>query len=519
VSEEKQIMVQGQRRIFVGAGVITALSIIVGVVVLMAAGPKNKLIARSAEASSQDNSAAGDEPAISVKTIRPKRDPAFVLTHDEPAYVEAYRKAPLEAQAAGPVTFVQKDIGDHVTGGERLVEVAVPDLVQEIEQKKAAVTRARMDLRVAERQVRIAELAIEVANDNIEIKAAERKQAEATMQLRGLELQRIQIMVSKNAVYEDVKDERQRDYQAAMAACEGATVAVKKARADLDTAKAKLEATRADVDLKQSLVDVALQDQKRAEVLRDFAIVRAPFNGIITDRKVDLGSFVQNSTTSRTEPLLTVERQDIVTVYMELPDKYAPYVKRGTEVTIELSELPAQLIHAKVTRDSSSINLGGRRMRVEVDLYNGRPEDFDKFKAEEEHRAIPYDDLKDGKLPFLPKFTGSVDPERPHKLLPGMLGRMWILLRERELRNAYLVPSSVVFSQGGKPYIYEVVAGKANLVPVDVPVDDGKLAKVVKIVHVGNEEVKQELTDKDEVIASNQGELTDGQPVKTTPVD
>jgi multidrug resistance efflux pump len=506
-----------RKRLYVGAGVVTALCIVLAVLPLVAAGPNSEQNAGTTSA--QQPSPADDEPAISVKTVRPKRDPAFVLTHDEPAYVDAYRRAPLEAQAAGPVTFIQKDIGDRVTAGERLVEVAVPDLVQEVEQKKAAVKRAQMDLKMAQKQVAIAIDAENIASDSIEIKEAEKRQAYATMQLRQLELQRIKIMVSKNAVYTDLQDERNRDFQAATAAFDSANVAVKKAKSELEMAKAKSEAVRADVDLKQSLVDVAVQDQKRAEVLRDFAIIRAPFNGVITDRKVDLGSFVQNATTGHTEPLLTVERQDIVTVYMELPDKYAPFVKRGTEVIIELSELPAQLIHAKVTRDSSSINLGGRRMRVEVDLYNGKPEDFEKFKADEQHRPVPFDDLKDGRLPFLPKFTGSVDPDKPHKLLPGMLGRMWILLRERELRDAYLVPSSVVFSQGGKPYIYEVVEGKAHLVPVDVPVDDGKLAKVVKIVRVGGEEVKQELTDKDEIVASNQGELTDGQSIRTTPIN
>ncbi len=56
--------------------------------------------------------------------------------------------------------------------------------------------------------------------------------------------------------------------------------------------------------------------------------------------------------------------------------------------------------------------------------------------------------------------------------------------------------------------------GKAHLQPVDVQVDDGKLVKVELLGDKG--EVLGDLTGKEEVIISNQGELSEGQPVKAT---
>src|SRR5438132_14332753 len=56
--------------------------------------------------------------ALIVKTIKPKRDPSFVLSCREIADVEPYYKAPILSQVAGRVKFIQKDIGDPITRSE-----------------------------------------------------------------------------------------------------------------------------------------------------------------------------------------------------------------------------------------------------------------------------------------------------------------------------------------------------------------------------------------------------------------
>ena len=55
--------------------------------------------------------------------------------------------------------------------------------------------------------------------------------------------------------------------------------------------------------------------------------------------------------------------------------------------------------------------------------------------------------------------------------------------------------------------------GKAHRTPVEVQLDDGNLAKVERLGEDG--QVLGDLTGKEEVIVSNQEELTEGQPVKT----
>src|SRR5262245_35109608 len=86
--------------------------------------------------SSFASAAASESPSrqVGVKTIHPKRDPSFVLSVKEPAYVEPYFRAELFSRVAVPVRSVQKDIGDPVSRDEVLVEIDVPDLDQQLAQ-------------------------------------------------------------------------------------------------------------------------------------------------------------------------------------------------------------------------------------------------------------------------------------------------------------------------------------------------------------------------------------------------
>jgi hypothetical protein len=119
-------------------------------------------------------------------------------------------------------------------------------------------------------------------------------------------------------------------------------------------------------------------------------------------------------------------------------------------------------------------------------------------------------------LPELPIVSGR--NVAPH-LIPGMTGYMRLNLQS--FHDTYLIPSSAVYTRGGKPYIMEVKDGLAHQLPVRVEVSDGKLAKVSLIDKPespaeGTAEVTSELTGKEVILVSRQTEIADGQPVKVT---
>src|SRR5262249_50796193 len=149
----------------------------------------------------------------------------------------------------------------------------------------------------------------------------------------------------------------------------------------------------------------------------------APFDGVVTQRSVDPGSFVQNSAGSPGPGLLTIEKTDLVTISMHLPDTYAPYVDDKTEAIIEMTELPGVLIQAQVSRYSPSLNTHShdRTMRVEVDLFNRGPNTWKAFL--EAQKANHFADLKGGKLPVFPTVSDHLKASLGiSRLLPGMYG-------------------------------------------------------------------------------------------------
>ena len=79
-----------------------------------------------------------------------------------------------------------------------------------------------------------------------------------------------------------------------------------------------------------------------------------------------------------------------------------------------------------------------------------------------------------------------------------------------------MIPSQALLRAGGRTFIYVVEEGKAHLIPVEVQLDDGNLVKVVRLGEQG--EVLGDLTGTEEVIVSNQDELSEGQVVRASPL-
>jgi multidrug efflux pump subunit AcrA (membrane-fusion protein) len=308
-----------------------------------------------------------------------------------------------------------------------------------------------------------------------------------------------------------VVDDAQRDYDVAVADKLAAEAAVDKAKSEVEDAEAKVEEAKVTAKVKETLIEVAKSELGFAKAKREFAHIKAPFDATVVRRKVDPGDFVQNASSGHPTPLLSLERSDIVTVVMRVPDHYAPYVTPGTEAVLELDSLPGVQIHGKVTRFAPSLvnEEHDRTMRVEVDLWNLPPEQYAAFLKAEKAKKTPFDDLKKGPLPLVPQFTTRTGAAKSARLLPGMFGTMTLVLKS--FPDARLLPSEAIVSKGGRPYIYVVQDGKAHLQPVDVQVDDGKVAVVELLAPDGT--VLGNLTGNEVVIISNQGELSEGQPV------
>jgi multidrug resistance efflux pump len=462
-----------------------------------------------------------DSSTLHVNVIRPRHDPSFTMTVSEPAYVEAYYKSTLKAKVSGPVKFVHKDIGARVKKDEILAEIDVPDLVQALAQAEQVIKQRDREEDLARAKVKVAESAGAAAQSSLQMKKSLLKAADAKQLFRYKRWKHLEALAKKQAVSELLVEEEEENYLSAYADFEAARDAIDQAKARLSEALQSLEVVKTDVAYKHSLVVVAEKDRDKAKALADYTKIVAPYDGVIVTRNVDPGSFVDVGT-ANSDPLFVVERTDIVTVYMKVPDTFAPYVSEGTEAVISMNNLSGVEIHGKVTRHNESLETGHTdlTMRVEVDLWNESKQEYQKWLASEEAKkapAAPFDDLITGPKPWLPWIEVN-NPNAPSThLLPGYYGTMTLVLRN--FRSAYLLPSDAIIQQGGESYIYLLKNGKAQKVQVDEQANDGKLAKVAMIVKKGKQVLREELTGQEQVIYSSLGDLSNGlvvEPVLVT---
>src|SRR5262245_1070614 len=119
---------------------------------------------------------APSAPAVAV--VKPERH-TLGRTVEQPGTVEAFEEAPLVAKIAGYVREVNVDIGDRVRKGDVLAELWVPEMEEEVKQKKALVTQAEAEVAQAEAALKAAEAGIETAAAQVQEAEAGRKRAQA----------------------------------------------------------------------------------------------------------------------------------------------------------------------------------------------------------------------------------------------------------------------------------------------------------------------------------------------------
>jgi HlyD family secretion protein len=472
--------------------------------------------------SSEHENGDVEEPAIAVKTVHPRHDKYFTMVEKRPADVRPYFEANLETRVPGIVSWLPADVGTEVKKNEELVRVAVPDLLAREKQRDAAWQLAKAQVMQREAAIKTAEADHKAAQARSQAARARLKSDVAYREFREKQQRRYVGLLADRAIDARLVDEQEDRLQAAVEAVNAAREAVASADAQVEASQARITQANADLEEAKQNVQVTEAELGYAKAMLGYATIIAPFDGVIVRRNVDPGFFVQNAGDGHATPLLTIQRNDIVTIVMRVPDNFAPFVTPETEAIFETPSLPGVKIHGKVTRyPPSLINPErDRTMLVEVDLWNRSRKEFEEKLKDPKSKFV--EGLKKGMpgdpkggLPIVPQVEGKLGAGRKMYLMPGMFGEMTLVLRK--FANVHLLPSSAIINKGGYTYIYVVKDGKAHLQPVKEQIDDGKLVKVELLNAEG--EVVGDLTGKEEVIISNQGELDEGQPINPSLVE
>jgi RND family efflux transporter MFP subunit len=133
--------------------------------------------------------------------------------------------------------------------------------------------------------------------------------------------------------------------------------------------KQERDQTVSDLNAKRATADSDRANVARLQKLQAFEQVYAPFDGVITARNTDVGDLIQGDNTAPKE-LFHLAAVGKLRVYISVPEVYASAIKSGETVTLTLDAYPGENFAGTLVRDSNSIDLTSRTLRVEVDVDN-----------------------------------------------------------------------------------------------------------------------------------------------------
>jgi RND family efflux transporter MFP subunit len=278
--------------------------------------------------------ATSAEQPVMVATVHPEQK-SLRRVIEQPAHVEAFEETPLHARISGYVQKVHVDIGDRVQGprydeqgklvqaGQVLAELSVPEMEEELRQKRALVDQAEAELKLA----------------NESVKAAEAEHNRLKSQFERLA--KISGVVDKEIVEET--------------------------RYGFEVSKAKWSMADAEVGVRKTRVQVAKAGAGRLGALLDYSKIRAPYDGVVTSRSIHTGHYLSGN---GTKPLFVIARTDTLRVIVEVPEAEALAIREGVPARIRCPIIKDRDCDGKVTRVSWSLDARARTLRTEIDLAN-----------------------------------------------------------------------------------------------------------------------------------------------------
>jgi len=268
-------------------------------------------------------------PAVAV--IHPKPG----ATRDEvvlPGNIQAFTDSPIYARASGYLKQWNVDIGGHVKAGQVLAVIEAPELDQQVRQAQAAIQQAHAALDQA------------VANE---------QQGKANEEIARVTADRWQNLVKKGAVSRQENDQYQAQYQAQVANLNSLEQAIAAARSNIAVSEANLA---------------------RLQEMQSYETVKAPFDGIVTARNIDVGALINAGNGGPAQELFHLASTARLRVYVSVPQANSRAAVPGIKSYLTLQEFPGRRFPGELVRTAGAIDPATRTLLTEIDVDNASGE-------------------------------------------------------------------------------------------------------------------------------------------------
>lgn len=247
-----------------------------------------------------------------VRVMQPRQSPSIAVAM-LPGDVEAMEEITIYPRTTGYIKQWRADIGDEVKAGDLLAEIDTPEVKAQLQQSEAALAES----------------------------VATHERAKATANLALITTNRLRGLAEKKTV----------------------------SRQELDDSENALAVADANVRLAEATIEANKANVQHIQELLTFCEIRTPFSGTVTARNVDTGKLV-TAGNGTGQSLFQLARTNVVRVFVNVPQSFAPGVTKGLKAEVFTRELPGRAFQGTVTRTARAIDPLTRTLLTEIQVPN-----------------------------------------------------------------------------------------------------------------------------------------------------
>ena len=249
-------------------------------------------------------------PTVRVAAVRASGDNVLVSL---PATTLAFSSANIFARASGYIETRSVDIGDRVKEGQLLATIVAPELDHQIAQAEATLVQLRATVQQTQANLELAQ--VTWGRDNPLVKDGWVTPQQGTIDRQTVRAQ-----------------------------------------------EAALGVAQANVVAQQAQLGVLNQQKIYQRVV-------APFDGVITQRNIDVGSLVQADAVTSTF-MFNIMQSNVIRTQVFVPQDQAFGLSPGVQAVVHVPEIPGRTFPGTVTRLADALQPGTRTLLTEIDIPN-----------------------------------------------------------------------------------------------------------------------------------------------------
>jgi RND family efflux transporter MFP subunit len=354
-----------------------------------------------------------------VKATRANLSSDLILT----AEFEPFQEIDVMAKVSGYIKEIKVDIGDRVKEGQLLATLEVPEMQDDLTRAAASIEEANADLAAARDEL---------------------QRAESAHDMTHLSYSRI-LDVSKKepglVPQQEVDEAHSRDL----------------------VAEAQVAGAKSHITAGEEHIKVSQAEQSRFKTLYQYAVITAPFAGVVTKRYANSGSLIQAGTASQSQamPVVRLSENGLLRLALPVPESAVPLIHLGEPVEVQVSAMHRGF-PGRVARFSDRVDQSTRTMKTEVDVPN----------------------------PTL-------------VLVPGMYAEVDLVTDQQ--KNVLSVPAEAIDGSGNSARVFKVQrSGKIEIVPVRLGIETARQTQILS----------GDLKDGDDVVVGSRSGLLHGEKVQ-----